>query len=80
MSAVDLLGWCATSVFVASYFFSKPAVLRRVQVAGALLWVVYGIMLPAAPVIVANLLVVTAAAWTARRATISTPARVDSNG
>jgi hypothetical protein len=68
MGAVDLLGWCATAVFVGSYFFSKPAVLRRVQVVGALLWVVYGILLPAAPVIAANLLVVTAAAWTARRA------------
>lgn len=68
MSAVDLLGWCATAVFVGSYFFSKPEVLRRVQVAGALLWVVYGVLLPAAPVIAANLLVVTAATWTARRA------------
>lgn len=67
MAPVDLLGWCATAVFVGSYFFSKPEVLRRVQVAGALLWVVYGVLLPAAPVIAANLLVVTAAAWTARR-------------
>lgn len=68
MSGVDLLGWCATAVFVGSYFFSKPETLRRVQVAGALLWVVYGVLLPAAPVIAANLLVVTAAAWTAHRA------------
>lgn len=67
MAPVDLLGWCATTVFVGSYFFSKPEVLRRVQMAGALLWVVYGILLPAAPVVAANLLVVTAAAWTARR-------------
>jgi hypothetical protein len=68
MAGVDLLGWCATAVFVGSYFFSRPEVLRRVQVAGALLWVVYGFLLPAPPVIAANVLVVTAAAWTARRA------------
>ncbi len=68
MSGVDIVGWCATAVFVASYFFSRPEVLRRVQVAGALLWVVYGVLLPAPPVIAANLLVVTAAAWTAHRA------------
>lgn len=67
MAGVDLLGWCATAVFVASYFFSKPELLRRVQVAGALLWVVYGVLLPAGPVIAANLLVVTAAVWTSRR-------------
>jgi hypothetical protein len=67
MAPVDLLGWCATAVFVGSYFFSKPEVLRRVQMAGALLWVVYGLLLPAAPVVAANVLVVTAAAWTARR-------------
>lgn len=67
MAGVDLLGWCATVVFVASYFFSKPESLRRVQVAGALLWVVYGVLLPAGPVIAANLLVVAAAVWTARR-------------
>lgn len=67
MGPVDLLGWSATAVFVGSYFFSRPEVLRRVQVVGALMWVAYGVLLPAAPVIAANLLVVAAAAWTARR-------------
>jgi hypothetical protein len=66
-SWVDLLGWCATAVFVASYFAAKPEVMRRIQMAGALLWVAYGVVLPAMPVIAANLLVVSAAAWTARR-------------
>lgn len=70
MAAVDLLGWSATAVFVGSYFFSKPETLRRVQVLGALLWLAYGVLLPAPPVIVANLLVVAAATWTARRASI----------
>lgn len=74
MAPVDLLGWCATAVFVGSYFFSKPQTLRRVQVVGALLWLAYGVLLPAPPVIVANVLVVAAATWTARRAAGQSPA------
>jgi hypothetical protein len=34
---------------------------------GALLWVTYGALIGASPVIVANLLVFSAAAWTLRR-------------
>ena len=36
------LGWAATAVFIASYFFTRPIVLRAVQMAGALMWVTYG--------------------------------------
>jgi hypothetical protein len=64
----ELLGWAATGVFVASYFFSAPAVLRGLQMAGAALWILYGVMIGAAPVIVANVLVFSAAAWTLLRA------------
>jgi hypothetical protein len=64
---IEGLGWCATAVFVASYFFAKPSLLRSVQMAGALLWVTYGLLINASPVIVANLLVFGAAAWTALR-------------
>jgi hypothetical protein len=64
---VDCLGWCATGVFVGSYFFAKPSLLRSVQMIGALLWVTYGLLINASPVIVANLLVFGAAAWTAFR-------------
>lgn len=35
--------------------------------AGALLWIAYGVALEAVPVIVANVLVLAAAAWAARR-------------
>ena len=60
----EILGWIATAVFVASYFFSRPALLRAVQMGGAALWVLYGFMIGALPVIAANVLVLTAAAWT----------------
>jgi hypothetical protein len=64
---IDYLGWAATGVFVGSYFFSRAEVLRRVQMAGAVMWVVYGLLIGAYPVVVANLLVLAAAAWTSRQ-------------
>jgi hypothetical protein len=63
----ETLGWTATAVFVGSYFFARPSVLRAVQMLGALLWVTYGLLIGASPVIVANVLVFSAAAWTALR-------------
>jgi len=61
---IELLGWVATAVFVGSYFFSRPSLLRSVQMLGAFLWVTYGVLINASPVIVANVLVFSAAAWT----------------
>jgi hypothetical protein len=67
MIGVDALGWVATVVFVSSYFFSRTETLRRAQMAGSILWIAYGSVMHAPPVIVANLLVLGAAAWTGRR-------------
>ena len=64
----DYLGWIATAVFVSSYFFKKPALLRAAQMVGASLWIFYGLMIAAVPVVVANGLVFAAAAWTLLRA------------
>jgi hypothetical protein len=64
---IECLGWAATAVFIGSYFFARPSVLRGVQMLGALLWVVYGLLIGASPVIVANVLVFSAAAWTTLR-------------
>jgi hypothetical protein len=71
---VEALGWAATGVFVASYFFRRADWLVRTQIVGALLWVVYGVLVHATPVIAANLLVVGAAAWKARQAVGTRPA------
>jgi hypothetical protein len=65
---VDYLGWIATAVFVMSYFFKSSAALRSFQMAGAVLWIAYGVIISASPVIVANVLVFSAAALTALRA------------
>jgi hypothetical protein len=67
LPVTDTLGWIATLVFVGSYFFSKPATLRGCQMLGAALWIAYGVLIAAKPVIAANLLVFAAAAWTLAR-------------
>lgn len=57
MPTVEIVGWAATAVFVASYLFRNPTKLRIVQAVAALVWMTYGILLEAAPIIVANILV-----------------------
>ena len=71
---IDYLGWTATAVFVGSYFFAQPSLLRGAQMLGALLWMTYGVLIKASPVIVANVLVFSAAAWTIIRGR-ATPSR-----
>lgn len=60
----ESIGWAATAVFVGSYFFERSSLLRRAQMLGALLWLGYGVTINSLPVIVANVLVFSAAAWT----------------
>lgn len=69
----DVLGWVATAVFVSSYFFTRPALLRAAQMFGACLWILYGAIIGALPVVVANGLVFAAAAWTLIRARSAPP-------
>jgi hypothetical protein len=54
---IEWVGWAATVVFAVSYFCRRPAALRRTQAVAALLWIGYGIIIKAPPVIVANLVV-----------------------
>ena len=63
----EIIGWIATAVFVSSYFFKKTALLRAAQMFGACLWILYGTVIEATPVVVANGLVFAAAAWTLLR-------------
>lgn len=67
MSPADSVGWIATAVFVASYFFPKPAMLRGLQMLGAMLWMTFGVLIASKPVIAANILVFAAAGWTLMR-------------
>ena len=70
----DGVGWAATIVVVASCFFTRAESIRRTQMAGALMWLAYGVLIGAYPVIVANVLVFGAAAWSLARASRAKPA------
>jgi len=67
MTLPDGIGWTATAVFTASYLTRRPSTLRRVQMAGACLWLTYGLVTRAAPVIGSNILVLGAAIWAEHR-------------
>ena len=68
VTGIEYLGWAATVVFVGSYFCRAPRALRRVQMVGALMWLAYGTLIGALPVVAADTLVFPAAASTGLRA------------
>jgi hypothetical protein len=57
------IGWVATAVFACSYLCKQQTALRRVQAAAAVLWVVYGGLIHAFPVVVANAIVASVALY-----------------
>jgi len=63
VTLLDGVGWLATAAFASSYFCRQPATLRRVQGLAALMWVVYGALIHALPVVVANVIVAGVAIW-----------------
>jgi len=63
----DWIGWVATALFACSYFFKQPAALRKIQAGAALLWVVYGLIIHALPVVAANVVVAAVAVWSSLR-------------
>lgn len=65
--SVGWIGWAATSMTVSSYFFHNQITLRRVQAVAALVWITYGVAIHARPIIAANVIVTTVAAWSTYR-------------
>jgi hypothetical protein len=60
---VSWIGWIATAAFGVSYFAKTPKALRLVQACAALLWIAYGFIIHAMPVVVANAIVAGAAVY-----------------
>ena len=61
------VGWVATAVFAASYFFRRASTLTRIQAGAACLWIIYGVKIGAVPVVAANLIVAGAALYSSFR-------------
>jgi uncharacterized protein with PQ loop repeat len=51
---ISLVGWLATALVTASYFFRNHKTLRVMQALGAVVWLTYGILINSKPVMVAN--------------------------
>jgi hypothetical protein len=66
---LDAIGWTATALFATSYSSRDPVTLRRLQAAAAVLWIAYGVILKAPPVIVANVIVASLALWSSLQTT-----------
>src|SRR5882757_4485082 len=62
---LEWIGWIATAVFASSYYFKNPSALRKVQAGAAMLWVIYGLIIHALPVVAANLVVAAVAGYSA---------------
>jgi hypothetical protein len=60
---LEWIGWVATAAFASSYFFRQPTALRKVQAGAALLWVIYGLLIHALPIVVANVVVAAVAVY-----------------
>ena len=74
----EWIGWIATALFAASYFFKQPHRLRYIQAFAALLWIGYGIFLKAPPIIVSNLVVAVIALSSAWQQRSKEPSEVNS--
>jgi hypothetical protein len=71
---LSYVGWVATVLFAGSYLFKEPRSLSIMQAVAALVWIVYGSIIGAGPVIAANVAVATMACYSAWRYTTSKPA------
>lgn len=63
----DSVGWAATALFAVSYFAKGAVKIRTVQAVAAAVWAYYGALIHSLPVVVANIIVVALALYTAWR-------------
>ncbi len=64
---LDWIGWIATFIFAISYTCRTPQGLRRIQALAAVLWIGYGVLIHALPVIAANVVVAAVALYSSFR-------------
>ena len=60
---ISLIGWLATALVTASYFFRNHKTLRLMQALGAVVWLTYGILINSKPVMAANIIVAVVALY-----------------
>jgi hypothetical protein len=77
MTLAALLGWFGTGLQAISFLFRNPRTLRALQAFAALVWLSYGALIEAMPVMVANVIVASLAFYSIWRDRFSdkTPAQ-----
>ena len=64
---LSYVGWFATVLFAGSYLFREPRSLSIMQAVAAIVWIIYGAIIGAGPVIVCNVAVALMATFAAYR-------------
>lgn len=67
MNWVELVGYVASALIVVSLTMTSVVRLRLLSLTGALIFVVYGALLPSVPIILTNTAVIAVNAWFLRR-------------
>lgn len=55
---IDVLGYISTLVTLSSFVVEKQLKLRILNTCGAILWVIYGVLITSNPVILTNALII----------------------
>lgn len=55
---IEILGYVSTVVTLISFLVEKQLKLRIINTCGAILWVVYGVLITSNPVILTNALII----------------------
>lgn len=63
MNAIDILGWVATAFTLLSFTQRRIENLRALNLTGAMLWTVWGVLTVSTPVIVTNVVIVLIHTW-----------------
>lgn len=69
----ETLGWFGTSLQAASFLFRNQRTLRGLQAFAASIWLTYGVLIQARPVVVANVIVLSLAVYSLWRDRQSSP-------
>ncbi len=68
LTGIDLLGFVAGIIVAASLSMSEPVKLRTLNGVGAVLWVVYGVLIQEIPIVAFNVWICFANAYYLRKA------------
>lgn len=79
LTSREMVGWVATSCFTFSYFVKKERNLLVFQSLASSIWLIYGLVIGAFPLVVANFIVASSAGSKAVKVTLRDRALTQNN-